>query len=141
MADTEAPGVLNRQRARQSGRLGIKCSRRPASKLSIMRSDQTVGESASAVPPMKQSLLDGRFILEGQLSGLEQAPKHAEHGISFKSVTAPKDPFRFDQTSSDTSTGLRGLTIARSVCGASSLLGIIRDDNRITTFVSSPSII
>jgi hypothetical protein len=62
-----------------------------------MRSDQTVGESANAVLPVKQSLLDGRFILEGQLSGLEQRSKHAEHGIPFKPVTASKNPFRFDQ--------------------------------------------
>jgi len=61
---------LKRQCAGQSGRLGIKCSRRSASKLSIMRGDQTVGESTSAVLPVKQGLLDGRFILEGQYADL-----------------------------------------------------------------------
>jgi hypothetical protein len=94
-----------------------------------MRSDQTVSESASAIPKVKQSLLDGRFILERQLSGLEQRSKHIEHRIPFKSVTAPKNPFRFDQDKQRHEYRFfAAQRLLDQFPGASSLLGIIRDE-------------
>src|ERR1700674_2902854 len=53
---------------RQLGSLHIEGRRRSTSKPSVLSTDQTISEIGSRILPDEKSLLDGRFILESNIS-------------------------------------------------------------------------
>ena len=88
---------LGSDKPRQLGCLRIEACRSSTAKPSVSGTDQAISKIGSRIFPDENSLFDGWFILEANISRVEQARDGFNDQTLWQAVTASQHPFRFQE--------------------------------------------